>query len=240
MRSQVVRSALNVYDKIKQKDESGEEPMYRPREWKKEERAKNRRDRRRDWFKGKRKKNESVIFVPATPGGELKKRFQRVMIEAKIGISVVESVGTSMKKRLHKSDPLKADRCNKWRNCMVCGGEKKGRCREESITYELRCGECECRYVGETSRNAYTRGLEHKTAVNKKDTNSPLYQHCVDYHEARQVPFKMKVTGTFQGDALKRQLSESVSIQETPPQMLLNRRDECRQVLLPRVGLCVE
>ena len=53
MRGQVVRSALNAYDKIREKDERGETPMYRPREWNREEREENRRKKKRDWFRGK-------------------------------------------------------------------------------------------------------------------------------------------------------------------------------------------
>ena len=42
-RAQVVKSALNAYDLILDKDQRGEEPLYRPREWRKVERAMERR-----------------------------------------------------------------------------------------------------------------------------------------------------------------------------------------------------
>ena len=47
----------------------------------------------------------------------------------------------------------------------------------------------------------------------------------------------MKVTGIFGGDATKRQVRESVLIQKVPSNDLMNRRDEWRQVKLPRVEL---
>ena len=57
---------MKAYDMMTEKDATGEEPLYRPKGWKRVERAKGRRTKRTDWFKGK-KGNESVIFIPATP-----------------------------------------------------------------------------------------------------------------------------------------------------------------------------
>jgi len=45
MRAQVVRSALNAYAKMREKDEKGENPRYRTWQWKKEERLEKRRDK---------------------------------------------------------------------------------------------------------------------------------------------------------------------------------------------------
>ena len=214
--------------------------MYRPREWKKDERIRDKRAKKRDWFRGKDGDKEAVIFIPATPGSELQKRFKKVIKEAKVGIAVVELAGTSMKRRLQRSDPFKEDVCRKASKCMVCSGEGGGRggCRHDSVTYEIICTVCLKRYLGETARNGYTRGLEHKSALSRRDINSVLYQHCREDHGGRVVPFKMRITGNFGGDALKRQLTESVMIQESPPDEILNRRDEWRHIQLPRVTLC--
>ena len=65
-RTQVVQSALSAYDKMLEKDAKGEEPLYRPRDWKRVERAKCRRAKKGEWFKGGEQGNETVIFVPAT------------------------------------------------------------------------------------------------------------------------------------------------------------------------------
>ena len=108
------------------------------------------------------------------------------------------------------------------------------------MTYEVECKECGAVYIGETARNAHTRGLEHQTCVTKKDLKSPLYAHCVEAYEGRQVAFSMKVTGIFGGDALKRQISEGVNIQTTPADKLLNRKDEWRHAILPQTQICSE
>ena len=239
MRAQVIRTAIHAYEKMKQKDLSGEEPMYRPRGWKKAERVQAKRNKRKAWFSGKAGKNETVIFVPATPGSDLKKRYLRVVEEAGMGIAIVETPGTSLKKRLQKSDPFRQKKCGSEETCMVCGqGGEGGKCRREGVTYEVECKECGAVYIGETARNAHTRGLEHQTCVTKKDLKSPLYSHCVEAHEGRQVAFSMKVTGIFGGDALKRQISEGVNIRTTPADKLLNRKDEWRHAILPQSQIC--
>ena len=73
----------------------------------------------------------------------------------------------------------------------------------------------------------------------KQDKKSPLHLHNLERHGGRAPGFEMKVTGVFGGDALKRQVRESVMIQQTPEEELLNRRDEWRQVKLPQVRLCL-
>ena len=68
---------------------------------------------------GKKGSNESVVFVPATPGGVLKRRYEKAISEAGVRIVVTEIPGTSLKRRLQKSDPFKKRRCEKeW--CLVC------------------------------------------------------------------------------------------------------------------------
>lgn len=68
---------MSTYDKMIEKDVKGEEPLYRPMNWKRVERAKSRRTKRGEWFKGGGQGNETVIFVPATPGSELKRRHEK-------------------------------------------------------------------------------------------------------------------------------------------------------------------
>ena len=238
MRGQVVKSALNAYDRIREKDERGEVPMYRPRNWNKEEREEEKKRKKSNWFRGKEGKNESVLFVPATPGGELKKKYQEVIGAAEVKIAVVEVPGTTMKRKLQKSDPFKKPKCEKEENCLVCSGSDRGRCRDEGVTYEVKCLECGGKYVGETSRNAFTRGTEHRTGIHRRDKESTLYNHCIEEHDGKIAKFQMKVTGRFKGDPMKRQITESINIEQEDH--LLNRRDEWRQIKLPRITLRLE
>ena len=44
-----------------------------------------------------------------------------------------------------------------------------------------------CRYIGETSRNAYSRGKEHLAGLRNKSAISCLWEHCRDVHNL-EVP----------------------------------------------------
>ena len=104
-------------------------------------------------------------------------------------------------------------------------------------------------YVGETSRNAYTRGLAHIASVSaphnpqtthrdgKPVPKSTLKHHVDTVHASDSTPpaFKMRVTGVYGGDATKRLVTESVKIKHTSGQM--NRQEEWRQIRLPRLAL---
>ena len=74
--------------------------------------------------------------------------------------------------------------------------------------------------------------------LRKKNAKSSLHLHNTEKHiDAPSPGFETKVTGVFGGDATKRQVRESVLIQKVPEDELINRRDEWRQVKLPRVEL---
>ena len=121
---------------------------------------------------------------------------------------------------------------------MVCEG-KKGRCRSTGVTYEVRCKRCGDRYIGETARNAYTRGMEHRDGIEKRSKESPFHVHDMERHggvSEGAAGYEMKVTGVFGGDATKRQVAEAVHIQHARGE-LINRQDEWRQVKLPRIEL---
>ena len=94
----------------------------------------------------------------------LKRRYEKAISKAGVRIAVAEISGTSLKQRLQKSDPFKEKRCEK-EGCLVCAEGDGGRCRINGVTYELTCKSCNDVYVGETSRNAYTRGLAHIASV---------------------------------------------------------------------------
>ena len=50
-KGEVVKSAFKAYRAIKEKDERGEQPLYRPKMWKRVERQKERRMNKINWFK---------------------------------------------------------------------------------------------------------------------------------------------------------------------------------------------
>ena len=69
-RREVVRSALTAYNRLIELDASGETPLYRPREWRKLDRPREKWRKREIWYK--KGGFDTVVFVPATPGSQLK------------------------------------------------------------------------------------------------------------------------------------------------------------------------
>lgn len=91
--------------------------MYRPREWRQLERAKERQRRRDNWYwKGG---FDLVVFVPATPGSQLKEKYVKEIKEAGFKINVVEQSGATIRSVLQRSDPLREKTYSNV-NCLVC------------------------------------------------------------------------------------------------------------------------
>ena len=87
-------------------------------------------------------------------------------------------------------------------------------------------------YKGETSRNMYSRGVEHLRDLKGKSDDSPLWMHCVEHHESEMVSFKMELTGTFQ-KPLARQVMEGIQIHSFSG-VAINRKQEYRQPAVAR------
>ena len=71
-------------------------PMYRPKEWRQNERRKEKEEKRRSWY---RKGNYfSVIFVPATPESSLKRSLDEDVKKSGLRIRIVEKSGMGVKR----------------------------------------------------------------------------------------------------------------------------------------------
>ena len=85
--------------------------MHRLKGWKRDERGVEKSGKRDDWYK--RGGDEVVIFVPATPGSQLQKKYQSEIRNKGYKIKLVEKTGTTLKKVPQKSNPFKQQRCGK-------------------------------------------------------------------------------------------------------------------------------
>ena len=94
------------------------------------------------------------------------------------------------------------------------------------------------KYIGETSRSAFERGLEHLTALDRLEEDSHMLKHIVDKHRDREVDeikFGMKVV-SYTRSPLERQVLESVKIQEERKRnLILNSKAEYSRCTLPRL-----
>ena len=110
---------------------------------------------------------------------------------------------------------------------MVCKNGNKGDCRNENVTYKISCKKCEKIYIGETSKNAFTRGKRHKQQLQNKDKQSVLYRHFKqDHRRDTQIPeFNMTIMKSHRS-ALDRQITEAVKINNTDRDKLMNNKTE--------------
>ena len=193
-------------------------------------------------------RTEAIIFIPATPNGELVKRLQAIDDSfAKVHnlqrIRYIEQGGTKLENLLGRKNPWAGEKCQKV-DCWPCSGSDEkgwGQCQEENIVYNIKCEGCTAlgivtNYTGESSRNSYLRGKEHKSGLIKEDENSVLWQHCQEEHEGVIQKFSMKVVRKHRS-SFERQVHEAVAILTDKEDIILNRKSEFNDQKIPRLAV---
>ena len=231
----VAKSAINAYQVIRDNEMKGFRPMHRPKSWKRIERIREKEEKRKNWYK--RGGFDSVLFIPTTPDGKLKRLYERVIRKSGIRMKVVERTGRTLKSQLQTSNPFRDQNCGR-EDCFVCTTFGQGNCNAESVTYKIDCSGVSCErgvYKGETAYNAYTRGGEHLARLAARDmSNSPLWRHCVEQHGGEEQTFLMSVTSTFRNDAMLRQITEAVQVNNMDENLRMNDRAEWNMTRIPR------
>ena len=90
--------------------------------------------------------------------------------------------------------------------------------------YKIECQGCKNKYVGETARNADTRGTEHAGGLENRDQKSALWRHCVEKHRKERQEFKMSMTGVYGNNAMLRQVVESMRINQVAKDLSSTQR----------------
>ena len=222
-RTEVILSALKAYNRMIELDPSGEQPLCGPREWKRLAPAQERQGKWESWYR--KGGFDTVIFLPATPSSQLKNRYIEDIEGAGFKIKVVEQSGVTLEWMLHRWDLFRVKECSNI-NCLVCSTGGKGPCRSTGVTYELVCQLCRQKYVGETSRSAYTHRKEHMRALEQREQSSVMWRHPCEKHDGNVQGFTMNVTGMFQNDARPRQILESIQINKVQQDQLINTKCE--------------
>ena len=225
----VLKQALSRFSGMVKADQEGSQPLYRDRSWYREPNNQRKQKKKKDWTNG----CDGVIFVQATPNGVLAKKFRETIekFPSDIKLRVVEKGGRSMQSTLVKTNPGRSIGCSK-NNCFSCknGKGEGGDCRTKNVGYEIGCVECSdtksVLYHGETSKNAYVRGLQHQENYKYKLQSSALYKHAQADHQSRMdVNYCMKVKSKFR-DTLTRQVNEGVRIARSGAEVSLNSKAE--------------
>ena len=78
-RKEVLDSILKAYQKMREDDISGVKPMYRSREWNREERDIKKSKKKSNWWNPEKSKvkYKSILFVTPTPGGSSSKTWKK-------------------------------------------------------------------------------------------------------------------------------------------------------------------
>ena len=233
-RHYVYQKAKQRYDEMVRKMEEGIQPLYRSRNWNKEERQKNKEAKRNNWFK-KGNNAEAVMFVETTPNGELAKRCRDAFASQGLRVKVVERTTSTIKQKLVKSNPFKEKGCQK-PSCSLCSTGSKVNCKSREVVYRISCADendqgvpCEgITYVGETSRSLAERYDEHAkmmtSGCEETKKRSFLYDHVQSVHGGNVPALEVSIVGSCKGDPSLRQALEAVTIRKHDP--VLNRKQE--------------
>ena len=231
--------AFRIYDKMVKEDREGVRPLYRPKTWNVVTRRKQKEEKKNSWStKGG---HVAPIFIPPTPNSELAQALKSIAdseAEAGVHFKIVETGGISMKAILQKSNPLQTVGCSE-ADCLPCkqGMGEGGNCEAGGVNYELECQLCPADnksvYIGESSRNLYTRSKEHLSRYRSGVNTSFIAKHQLSHHCGQEPSYKARVV-TSTRDCLARQVREAVLIRRSKKK-ILNGKSEWHQPALYRV-----
>ena len=106
-RAQILRSGITGFRKKQKVEQDGGRPVNRPDSSNRTQRKKKKFVEVKNWYK--RGGNDTVLFVPATPGAEPANRIIERATHNNQGrnwnVKVVETAGRTIKSQLQKSDP---------------------------------------------------------------------------------------------------------------------------------------
>ena len=238
-RKDTLDRALRIYDRMVQEDRNGIRPLYRPKEWNVVARRMEKDKKKNSW--STRGGHIAPIFVPPTPSGELARALREIAdneAEAGIHFKIVETGGATVQSMLQKANPTETSGCENLQ-CVSCQSERGrgGNCRGCGINYQLECQLCpegsKSVYIGESSRNLFTRGAEHLANYRNRNKNSFIMKHQNNVHQGREAQYTAKVTARTR-DCLSRQVREAVLIRRCQVPVL-NSKTEWHQPALFRI-----
>jgi hypothetical protein len=239
IRHQVIKTAVEKYDNMCDDEDKGIRPVHRSRAWREKERKREKEIKVTNWHTNQLNQVSAPLILDPTAGSmtnEIKEVCRKFESVTGMRVVVQERAGQSVK-LLAKAEPLKNQGCGRT-NCFPCstGG---GQCEKNGVAYRIECLTCQLAgkstlYEGETARNAFTRGIEHRDALRLEDEENPLWKHCLVEHQGVKAEFGMKVLGVHRSP-LVRQVNEAVRIIISKAQCIMNSKTEFHQAPLVRI-----
>ena len=244
-RVEVIKSGVTGFERQLEASQKGEKPLFRPRDWQKDERRKHKLARKVSWYRPA----DCVGFFPPSPRGELVSEINKVLEEEgrRIGVRMkaIETGGLSLAKQLVKPDLRRGEPCGR-PGCVLdrTSGGAGGPHNIPSSLYRGGCKLCEAagesgEYWGESGFSGCHRCGGHDTdVVARKETNA-FAKHLALFHPDHQgdiTNFDIQVMGVFQ-KPLTRQKTEAIKIQSSTATHRMNSKAEHRQPAMLRVQL---
>ena len=247
-RSVVIKSGVIGFERQLAASQRGERPLFRPREWQKEERRKRKMIRKAAWYRPA----DVVGFFPPSPRGELVANINKVLEEEgrRIGIKMkaIETGGLSLAKQLVRPDLKRGEPCGR-PGCVLdrTSGGAGGPHNIPSSLYRGGCRLCEAEgesaeYWGESGFSGSHRCDGHDGDVTARRESNAFAKHLALFHPDHQgdiTNFDIQVKGLFQ-KPLTRQKTEAIKIQSSQATRKMNSKAEHRQPALLRVTLIRE
>ena len=132
---------------------------------------------------------------------------QKSFFFAQIPHAFIQCIG----KMLQRPNPSASDGCGK-EECTMCSQPGGGKmCHKLNAVYKYECNLDGYSYIGETSRNFFSRNQEHEENYLNKRPESFINNHQAEMHGGQDPDFKYSVLKTFK-DPLSRQICEGVQI----------------------------
>ena len=201
-RAEILNSGLKGYNKIVEAERDRIKPMYRPKGWNTTARWLAKRRKKKNWLGPFWK---SAIFVPPTPGSELKKQMQAKEEEMRAGgregypIKIIETAGKTLEQTLVNTDPFDGNKCTDEKCEPNKNPANKINCRRNCVCYRITCLLClaagrqadvthleSACYYGQTAKNMHCRSKEHVSKFNSKSekirSESAFYKHLMNTH----------------------------------------------------------
>ena len=110
------------------------------------------------------------------------------------------------------------------------------------MTYTITCNKCKAKYVGETARNANSRGKEHQNDYDTDRDSSIMLRHTQTHHkdDENRPEYTMTVKQIYANKCMDRQISEAIQINNIPDLERINTKIEYRHHRIPRASLTWE
>ena len=129
---------------------------------------------------------------------------------------------------LQRPNPLASGECGK-EECKMCSQPGGGKmCHKLNAVYKYECNLDGYSYIGETSRNFFSRNQEHEDNYANQRPESFINNHQQEMHGGQEPDFKCSVLKTFK-DPLSRQVCEGVQIRRLPGGVLNSKLEYFQQ-----------